>query len=108
MPGGKDRCRAAVAGAAQPGASVHRTPKGRLLPEQAVCERKGPPPRSPHLPTGLPGPGVEYRLKGIEGTEGLYRLVTTVTDSDRAPAAELAALYHVPNGGNCSAPLTAS
>lgn len=37
---------------------------------------------------------VEYRLKGIEGTEGLYRLVTTIIDPDRAPAAELAALYH--------------
>jgi hypothetical protein len=37
---------------------------------------------------------VEYRLKGIEGAEELYRLVTTLTDPDEAPAAELAALYH--------------
>ena len=37
---------------------------------------------------------VEYRLKGIEGTQELYRLVTTIIDPDRAPAAELAALYH--------------
>ena len=37
---------------------------------------------------------VEYRLKGIEGAEELYRLVTTLTDPDGAPAAELAALYH--------------
>lgn len=37
---------------------------------------------------------VEYRLTGIEGTQELYRLVTTIIDPDRAPAAELAALYH--------------
>ncbi len=37
---------------------------------------------------------VEYRLVGIEGTEDLYRLVTTLTDPDEAPAVELAALYH--------------
>lgn len=37
---------------------------------------------------------VEYRLKGIEGTEELYRLITTITDADEAPAIELAALYH--------------
>lgn len=36
---------------------------------------------------------VEYRLTGIEGTQELYRLVTTIIDPDRAPAAELAALY---------------
>jgi Insertion element 4 transposase N-terminal/Transposase DDE domain len=37
---------------------------------------------------------IEYRLEGIEGTEPLYRLTTTILDPDRAPAAELAALYH--------------
>ncbi len=37
---------------------------------------------------------VEYRLIGIAGTEDRYRLVTTLTDADKAPAAELAALYH--------------
>ena len=36
----------------------------------------------------------EYRLKGIEEAEELYRLVTTLTNPDGAPAAELAALYH--------------
>lgn len=37
---------------------------------------------------------VEYRLTGIEGSQELYRLVTTITDPNKAPAAELAALYH--------------
>jgi hypothetical protein len=37
---------------------------------------------------------IEYSLKGVEGTEPLYRLITTITDSIRAPANELAALYH--------------
>src|ERR687883_17985 len=37
---------------------------------------------------------VEYRLEGIADAEPLYRLVTTVLDPAKAPAAELAALYH--------------
>ena len=37
---------------------------------------------------------IEYRLEGIEGAEPLYRLATTILDHERAPAAELAALYH--------------
>jgi hypothetical protein len=37
---------------------------------------------------------VEYRLEGIADTEPLYRLVTTILDAAKAPAAELAALYH--------------
>ena len=39
---------------------------------------------------------VAYRL--AEGDDEVYRLVTTVLDPDRAPAAELAALYHEPSG----------
>ncbi len=37
---------------------------------------------------------IEYRLEGVAGAEPLYRLVTTILDPKRAPAAELAALYH--------------
>jgi hypothetical protein len=37
---------------------------------------------------------VEYRLEGIAGAEPLYRLLTTILEPARAPAAELAALYH--------------
>lgn len=37
---------------------------------------------------------IEYRLEGVEGAEPIYRLATTILDHQRAPAAELAALYH--------------
>jgi hypothetical protein len=37
---------------------------------------------------------IEYRLEGVEGTEPLYRLTTTILDHERSPATELAALYH--------------
>src|SRR5215210_33801 len=37
---------------------------------------------------------VEYRLEGVAEAEPLYRLVTTIFDPAKAPAAELAALYH--------------
>ena len=37
---------------------------------------------------------VEYRLEGVAGAEPLYRLVTTILDAAKAPAEELAALYH--------------
>jgi len=37
---------------------------------------------------------IEYKLRGIPDAEELYRLVTTILDPDKAPAKELAALYH--------------
>lgn len=37
---------------------------------------------------------IEYRLNGVQGAEPLYRLVTTILDHKKAPASELAALYH--------------
>lgn len=37
---------------------------------------------------------IEYTLAGVAEAEDLYRLVTTIVDPDRAPAPELAALYH--------------
>jgi Insertion element 4 transposase N-terminal/Transposase DDE domain len=37
---------------------------------------------------------VEYRLEGVEGSEPLYRLATSILDPVQAPAKELAALYH--------------
>ena len=37
---------------------------------------------------------IEYRLEGIEGSEPLYRLATTILDYEQAPATELAAIYH--------------
>ena len=37
---------------------------------------------------------IDYRLEGIEDAEPIYRLATTILDPDKAPAEELAALYH--------------
>ena len=37
---------------------------------------------------------IEYRLKDVPGAESVYRLITTILDPQRAPAKELAALYH--------------
>ena len=37
---------------------------------------------------------IEYRLEGVEGAEPICRLLTTILDHERAPATELAALYH--------------
>lgn len=37
---------------------------------------------------------IDYRLQGVADAEPIYRLVTSILDPTRAPAAELAALYH--------------
>ena len=47
-----------------------------------------------HRTGGVQVRAVEYRLEGVAGAEPLYRLVTTILDPAKAPAAELAALYH--------------
>ena len=47
-----------------------------------------------HRTGGLQVRVVEYRLEGVAEAEPRYRVVTTILDPQRAPAAELAALYH--------------
>jgi len=42
---------------------------------------------------GMPVRVIDYRLEGIADAEPLYRIVTTILNPERAPAAELAALY---------------
>jgi Insertion element 4 transposase N-terminal/Transposase DDE domain len=37
---------------------------------------------------------IDYRLKDVPDAEPIYRLITTILDPTRAPAKELAALYH--------------
>ena len=37
---------------------------------------------------------IDYCLDGVADAEPIYRLVTTIRDHDKAPAAQLAALYH--------------
>jgi hypothetical protein len=47
-----------------------------------------------HQTNGIALRVIDYRLEGIEGAEPIYRLATTILDPDKAPAEELAALYH--------------
>jgi hypothetical protein len=47
-----------------------------------------------HRTNGVRARVVEYRLEGLAEAEPLYRVLTTILDPARAPAAELAALYH--------------
>jgi transposase IS4-like protein/DDE family transposase len=47
-----------------------------------------------HQANGVQVRVIEYRLEGVADAEPLYRLVTTILDPARAPAADLAALYH--------------
>lgn len=49
--------------------------------------------RSPDR-TPLPVRVIEYTLPGRPDVNSRYRLITTILDPDRAPAVELAALYH--------------
>ncbi len=47
-----------------------------------------------HKTNGIKVRVVDYQLEGVEDSEPLYRLVTTILDHEQAPATELAALYH--------------
>lgn len=47
-----------------------------------------------HKKNGVVVRVIEYRLEGVDGAEPIYRLLTTILDHEKAPAAELAALYH--------------
>jgi Insertion element 4 transposase N-terminal/Transposase DDE domain len=47
-----------------------------------------------HKLNGIAVRVIEYRLHGVSDAEPLYRLLSSLLDPARAPAAELAALYH--------------
>jgi hypothetical protein len=47
-----------------------------------------------HKTNGVRVRVIDYRLEGIPDAEPIYRLVTTILDHEKAPAQELAALYH--------------
>jgi hypothetical protein len=53
------------------------------------AERSGGNPLDP-----IPARVVRYRLEGVENSDETYTLVTTILDPERAPASDLAALYH--------------
>ena len=47
-----------------------------------------------HKTNGVEVRVIDYCLDGVADAEPTYRLVTTILDHDKAPAQELAALYH--------------
>jgi hypothetical protein len=70
-------------------ASEKRLPDGSYLSHVYPSERDWR-----HKTNGQVIRVIDYRLEGIEGSEPIYRLATTILDPGKAPASELAALYH--------------
>jgi hypothetical protein len=72
-----------------------RLPRETVLPDGSYLSTIYPSDKDRrHRTAGLQVRVVEYRLEGIPEAEPLYRVLTTILDPQRAPAAELAALYH--------------
>jgi hypothetical protein len=72
-----------------------RLPREQVLPDGSYLSTIYPSQADRrHRTGGLQVRVVEYRLEGIPDAEPLYRVVTSILDPQRAPAAELAALYH--------------
>jgi hypothetical protein len=67
----------------------------KRLPDGSYLSRVYPSARDwRHKSNGVVLRVIDYRLEGIEGAEPIYRLATTILDPVKAPADELAALYH--------------
>ena len=72
-----------------------RLPCEKRLPDGSYLSRIYPSqPDQKRGTNGIVVRVIDYRLEGIAGSEPIYRLVTTVLDHEKAPADELAALYH--------------
>lgn len=67
----------------------------KRLPDGSYLSRIYPSERDwRHKTNGLVVRVIDYQLEGVEGAEPIYRLVTSILDPAKAPAQELAALYH--------------
>jgi len=72
-----------------------RLPCEERLPDGSYLSRVYESPKDQrHRINGVAVRVIEYRLEGVEGAELTYRLLTTIQDREKAPATELAALYH--------------
>jgi hypothetical protein len=70
-------------------------PSEKRLPDGSYLSRVyGSQTDQRHKENGVVVRVIEYRLDGTEGAEPIYRLLTTILDHEKAPATELAALYH--------------
>lgn len=67
----------------------------KRLPDGSYLSRIYPSERDlRHKTNGIVVRVIDYRLEGVEGAEPIYRLVTSILDHEKAPAKELAVLYH--------------
>jgi hypothetical protein len=67
----------------------------KRLPDGSYLSRIYPSERDwRHKTNGIVVRVIDYQLDGVADAEPLYRLVTTILDHEKAPAQELAALYH--------------
>lgn len=67
----------------------------KRLPDGSYLSRIFPSERDWRKKTnGMAVRAIDYQLEGVAEAEPLYRLVTTILGHAKAPAAELAALYH--------------
>src|SRR5664280_2254710 len=65
------------------------------LPDGSYLSRIYPSERDwRHKTNGIVVRVIDYQLEGVEGAEPIYRLVTSILDYEKAPAPELAGLYH--------------
>lgn len=65
------------------------------LPDGSYLSRIYPSERDwRHKTNGMVVRVIDYELEGVEGAEPIYRLVTSILDHEKAPAQDLAALYH--------------
>jgi hypothetical protein len=72
-----------------------RLPCEKRLPDGSYLSRIYPSDRDRRRQTnGVVVRVIEYCLEGVEDSEPVYRLLTTILDPEKAPAEELAALYH--------------
>ena len=67
----------------------------KRLPDGSYLSRIHPSERDwRHKSNGIVVRVIDYRLDGVADAEPIYRLVTTILDPEKAPARELAGLYH--------------
>jgi hypothetical protein len=67
----------------------------KRLPDGSYLSRIYPSERDwRHKTNGIVVRVIDYQLEGVEGAEPIYRLVTSILDHEKAPAQDLAALYH--------------
>lgn len=67
----------------------------KRLPDGSYLSRIYPSERDwRHKTRGIVVRVIDYWLDGVAGAEPIYRLVTTILNHEKAPAKELAALYH--------------